>query len=629
MASTGLTGKRFIGKIVKGFDPENRGRYYVHVPELMPHMPETKGIICTNSIHPTRQANGASGSYGSYMPLHEGTTVEVSCQTDDISSARILSIVSDEKPDSDMSPGKLMCVEPSGKIIQAVVRGLPDNPFDPNPVLSTVENLINSGTEMGLKLLGPVLGLINALGNFVNGLKRMFAGVISSIPGADLLPLDKVAGLIPDIPTIGMRSRLSIGGMDLLPSVPNFESLAKDFNIMESISSVSLSVFDIKQVDGMWDGIKDFSESFFKDKVQTVSGVFESAKNKLANVVDSQDYPDVLNEVRADKIKQLMSPLSTTAENGVSVQFDLPSFDDLSEFQKKAIDYSLGALNKAKFINEMATQFYKTGSLDLSSIMTTDGLEGYNPVKTINICIPGEFPYYDYGKGTKKQNNKERDQQYTVMKTPANSGMYVNEDTTEDPYSLNIVYAGKQSAVRMDPDGIRISTNQNYRQRIEVNREIETDGESYITVKGGDYAIYVENGKVELWSKDSVNIYSEEGDLNLTAKKNINLFSLEGNIVSRAENGNIYANAKETVNIQAETKEIMMNAIESSILTSSKYSSMSMSEGGVSLNSSEKGIYIDGKTVDINSGKSETINLTCDTGEAILPKFAGKPIAKI
>ena len=102
MASGGLTGKKWVGKIVEGQDPQQRGRYYVHIPDIQPHIAESKGILCCNAIHSTRMTNGNTGSYGSYMSLHVDTKVEIEFPTDDISSARIVAIVSDDHEKSDI-----------------------------------------------------------------------------------------------------------------------------------------------------------------------------------------------------------------------------------------------------------------------------------------------------------------------------------------------------------------------------------------------------------------------------------------------------------------------------------------------------------------------------------------------
>ena len=116
MASQGLTGIKFTGYVLKKQDPQQRGRYYVHIPQLQEYMPTTEGILCPNAIHKGHITNSQNSHYGQNTPLQPGTEVRIEFATDDINSARIIDIVSDAKPKSDMSAGKLLGVEPAGKI---------------------------------------------------------------------------------------------------------------------------------------------------------------------------------------------------------------------------------------------------------------------------------------------------------------------------------------------------------------------------------------------------------------------------------------------------------------------------------------------------------------------------------
>ena len=174
MAASGLTGKKFVGKIVEGQDPKQRGRYYVHIPEIQPHIAESKGILCCNAVHSTRVANGNRGSYGSYMPLHVGTQVEVEFPTDDISSARVVAIVSDYHEKSDMGAGKLISAEPTGKTVSVALDGLPNSvPFGIAELInSKINTLINTGTEIGKQILSQ-------LGNKLTGIIQQIGGDIA------------------------------------------------------------------------------------------------------------------------------------------------------------------------------------------------------------------------------------------------------------------------------------------------------------------------------------------------------------------------------------------------------------------------------------------------------------------
>jgi len=96
-----LKDREFIGKILVKekdtyyIDPKRQGRYRVHLPDLMPHIPPEKGIWCKNHVHSWRITNSNIGEYGSYFPLQDGTTVLVSFFDDDPNTGRIVSIISD------------------------------------------------------------------------------------------------------------------------------------------------------------------------------------------------------------------------------------------------------------------------------------------------------------------------------------------------------------------------------------------------------------------------------------------------------------------------------------------------------------------------------------------------------
>ena len=159
MASEGLRGKKFVGKIVEGYDPLQRGRYYVHVSEFQPHMPESEGILLPNATHNNRASNGSTGSYGASSPLHVGTQVQVVCLEDDISSARIEEVVSDDQPKSDMGAGKMMGVEPSGQVVTAAVSGMPEStPFGSggDDMMKQFSDILNSGGPMAQQFLSSV-----------------------------------------------------------------------------------------------------------------------------------------------------------------------------------------------------------------------------------------------------------------------------------------------------------------------------------------------------------------------------------------------------------------------------------------------------------------------------------------
>ena len=103
-----LQDKEFIGTIIpKGSDKEYddvkmKGRYRVHIPELMPHIEKDEGIMCKNHSNKWRITPSDVGEYGSYFPLHPGTHVIVKFYTNDLLSGYIDRIISDWKDDRDV-----------------------------------------------------------------------------------------------------------------------------------------------------------------------------------------------------------------------------------------------------------------------------------------------------------------------------------------------------------------------------------------------------------------------------------------------------------------------------------------------------------------------------------------------
>jgi hypothetical protein len=109
----GIINREFPGTIKEKDDPKNRGRYLVHIPELMYTIfdhPDQDGIFCANHTHKWRDTNiineGATERGGSYHPLNIGTRVIVKFFSEDYSSGYIDRVISDYHPideDNDVS----------------------------------------------------------------------------------------------------------------------------------------------------------------------------------------------------------------------------------------------------------------------------------------------------------------------------------------------------------------------------------------------------------------------------------------------------------------------------------------------------------------------------------------------
>lgn len=93
-----LSQKRYIGKILPDLDPKRQGRYKVHIPELMVHIPESSGIWCKNRFN--NMTGSINGEYGTYVPLHPDTVVLIEFVQDNFASGRIVDIVGDWFVDS-------------------------------------------------------------------------------------------------------------------------------------------------------------------------------------------------------------------------------------------------------------------------------------------------------------------------------------------------------------------------------------------------------------------------------------------------------------------------------------------------------------------------------------------------
>jgi hypothetical protein len=78
------------------------GRYRVHIPEIMQHLPEEKGIWCKNQVHAWRITPSENGEYGSYFPLHPQTKVIVQFYENDYNTGYIERIISDADDSTDL-----------------------------------------------------------------------------------------------------------------------------------------------------------------------------------------------------------------------------------------------------------------------------------------------------------------------------------------------------------------------------------------------------------------------------------------------------------------------------------------------------------------------------------------------
>lgn len=92
-----LVGKEFLGIILPELDSDKmQGRYKVHIPDLMQHIDNSKGIWCKNQISKWEITTSRNGEYGQHFPLHPDTRVIVKFFKEDINTGYIERTVSDE-----------------------------------------------------------------------------------------------------------------------------------------------------------------------------------------------------------------------------------------------------------------------------------------------------------------------------------------------------------------------------------------------------------------------------------------------------------------------------------------------------------------------------------------------------
>ncbi len=113
-----LRHKEFIGRIIpkgsdKEFDQKMKGRYRVHIPDLMAHIEEDKGIWCKNHVHNWRMTSSDVGEYGSHYPLHSGTYVIVKFFENDYNTGYIDRILSDYEDNTDKEAQDCVEVKPA------------------------------------------------------------------------------------------------------------------------------------------------------------------------------------------------------------------------------------------------------------------------------------------------------------------------------------------------------------------------------------------------------------------------------------------------------------------------------------------------------------------------------------
>lgn len=90
---------------------------------------------------------------------------------------------------------------------------------------------------------------------------------------------------------------------------------------------------------------------------------------------------------------------------------------------------------------------------------------------------------------TVKEEMKDRDEQYILVKTPKkNNVFYINEDTANEPNTIFLIYnrdaSGRRTVYRINEEGIHIYSRDNLRVRITKDWQVEINGKVDISVSG-------------------------------------------------------------------------------------------------------------------------------------------------
>ena len=109
-----LVEKEFLGVVLsnedtKNLDQKRKGRYKVHIPDIMPHIDPNSGIFVKNHLHKWRITSSKYGEYGQYFPIQPDTQVIIKFHENDMNSGYIDRIVSDFRDKTDVLPQD--CVE--------------------------------------------------------------------------------------------------------------------------------------------------------------------------------------------------------------------------------------------------------------------------------------------------------------------------------------------------------------------------------------------------------------------------------------------------------------------------------------------------------------------------------------
>ena len=365
---------------------------------------------------------------------------------------------------------------------------------------------------------------------------------------------------------------------------------------MGLLDGISLDVFDIKAAEKMFDDIAknaNMIASFSKEDIAKKLGLPMDSFS-LPNCTDSTPCGEVLSNIGDPKLRgkvnNALKDLRAEQIGGEGA-----TYDSLSESQKTQIDVECGTMNKDIFVNNAKAKWLHDA--------THKKTRGFGDIQDPNarptdIIVQEKGSYQRLTKNAAaKPNAKERDQQTCVVKTKNNSGIYINEETEEDPNSMNIFYCGKQSGIRLNKEGMLFSTDQSLKMRVGGEESIQVDGCSKKSINGSLDLII--SGPVRIAVEGDITI-SATGDINFTAGKNINMQTGASCTLQTSGNFGVISNGETVLNSGAKMSFLTSNSLHLKTAGGCCFGG----QGAVSMKGGGN-LSIDAAQVSINGGSAE------------------------
>ncbi len=365
--------------------------------------------------------------------------------------------------------------------------------------------------------------------------------------------------------------------------------------------AISIDVFDLSAAEKKFSEIEKNANkevSFSKSKIAKKMGVDEKDLNLPGG--DFAPINEVINNIGDPRFRaKVASAIKDLRAEQISGGGD---YSSLTPDQKTQVDIETGSTTKERFVNkEKADWMYNAAH---TKTRKGGNAAAVNETRFVNIKSSdgSERPMLAYGDATTKPRAEERDEVTSAMQTQGKSGIYVNEKTEEDPNSLNIVFNGKQSAMRMSKEGFHLSTDQSYNILVGGCENIQVDGPSAKVVDGtSDLKVM---GAIRVSSDGNIYV-SSKGNINVTALRDIN-FQCNGTFNICAKGG---ISMKTDGEFAANSSSTMSLLTEAELHLKTNGGCFFGGQGSISVKGAGP-VNIDGSTVNINGGQSQDASPT-------------------